>query len=85
MNQHHQSANPHKVGTVGETNEEYGGDVMNYLLLKILEHTQRPHSMRKMYSSITKTSAALNLWYFHQLCPNIGKIYMLSGVICCSM
>lgn len=40
MHQHHQSANPHIVGTVGETNEEYRGDVMNYLLLEILEHTQ---------------------------------------------
>lgn len=40
MHQHHQSANPHKVGTVGETNEKYGGDVMNHLLLEILEHTE---------------------------------------------
>lgn len=39
MHQHHQSADPHKVGTVGETNEEYGGDVMDHLLLEVLEHT----------------------------------------------
>lgn len=61
MQQHHQSANPHKVGTVGETDEEYGGDVMNYLLLEILEHTRRPHSMRKRYSSKSETSAAPRL------------------------
>ncbi|TNN89336.1 hypothetical protein EYF80_000624 [Liparis tanakae] len=28
MHQHHQSANPHIVGTVGEPDEEYGGDLM---------------------------------------------------------
>lgn len=39
MHQHHNSANPHEVGTVGETDEAYGGDVMNHLLLEILEHT----------------------------------------------
>lgn len=39
MHQHHQSANSHIVGTVGETNKEYGGNVMNYLLLEILEDT----------------------------------------------
>lgn len=40
VHQHHQSANPHIVGTVGETDEEYGGDVMNDLLLEVLEHTR---------------------------------------------
>lgn len=40
VHQHHQSADPHKVGAVGETNEEYGGDVMNHLLLEILERTR---------------------------------------------
>lgn len=39
MYQHHQRADPHIVGTVGETNKEYGGNVMNYLFLEILEHT----------------------------------------------
>lgn len=38
MYQHHQRANPHIVGTVGETNKKYGGNVMDYLLLEILEH-----------------------------------------------
>lgn len=36
MDQHDQSTDPHEVGTVGEANEKYGGDVMNHLLLKIL-------------------------------------------------
>ncbi len=48
VHQHHQSANPHKVGTVGETNEEYGGDVMNHLLLEILEHT-REHTQTTQF------------------------------------
>lgn len=39
MQQHNNSANSHKVGTVGETDEAYCGDVMNHLLLEILEHT----------------------------------------------
>lgn len=39
MYKHHQRTNPHIVGTVGETNKKYGGDVMDNLLLEILEHT----------------------------------------------
>lgn len=39
VQQHHESANPDKVGTVGKTNEEYGGDMMNHLLLEVLQQT----------------------------------------------
>lgn len=38
VNQHHQSAHPHIVGNVGETDENYGGNMMNYLLPEILKH-----------------------------------------------
>lgn len=41
MYQHNQCTNPHIVGTVGETNKKYGGNVMDYLLLKILEHIHK--------------------------------------------
>lgn len=54
MHQHHQSANSHIVGTVGETNKENGGNVMNYLLLEILEDTettQREKNVRDLSSS----------------------------------
>lgn len=38
VDQHHQSAHPHIVGNVGETDENYGGNMMNHLLLEILKH-----------------------------------------------
>lgn len=52
MQQHHDSANPHEVGAVGETNEAYGGDMMNHLLLEILEHTCNwEQSVRRKYGN----------------------------------
>ena len=36
MHHHHKRAHPHKVGAVGEADEEYGGDVVNHLLLEVL-------------------------------------------------
>ena len=43
--QHHQRANPDEVGTVGEGDEEYCGDVMDHLLLEVL-NTHRDHTVR---------------------------------------
>lgn len=65
MHQHHQSPNPHKVGTVGETNEKYGGDVMNHLLLEILKHTEA--TQHGGGACIGNTSAALHL----RACPPV--------------
>ena len=53
VHQHHQRANPHIVGTVGETDEEYGGDVMNYLLLEVLERTHE-HTQTTQYEEDEK-------------------------------
>ena len=77
MHQHHQCANPHKVGTVGESDEEYGGDVMNHLLLEILEHTETTQCEEdEQFSS--SPSAVLFLYQV------LGRqIYMMSEVICC--
>lgn len=64
MHQHHQSANPHKVGAVGEPDEEYGGDVMDDLLLEVLEHTHEHTETTQCEEDmqcITNTSAALHL------------------------
>lgn len=41
VHQHHQCANSHIVAAVGEADEEYGGNVMDYLLLEILQHMCR--------------------------------------------
>lgn len=52
MQQHHKSANSDKVGTVGETDEAYGGDVMNHLLLEVLQHTYKwTQSVRRKYGN----------------------------------
>lgn len=40
MHKHNKRAHPHKVGAVGEADEEYGGDVVNHLLLEVLWWTQ---------------------------------------------
>lgn len=40
MHKHNKRAHPHKVGAVGEADEEYGGDVVNHLLLEVLWRTQ---------------------------------------------
>lgn len=40
MHKHHKRAHPHKVGAVGEADEEYGGDVVDHLLLEVLRRTR---------------------------------------------
>lgn len=83
MHQHHQSANPHIVGTVGETDEEYGGDVMNDLLLEVLEGTHRPHNMKEMYRSITRPLGCGLESVMSRVQVLARQMYMLSGVISC--
>lgn len=52
VQQHHKSTNPDKVGTVGETDEAYGGDVMNHLLLEVLQQTDKwTQSVSKKYGN----------------------------------
>lgn len=88
VHQHHQSANPHKVGTVGETDEEYGGDVMNHLLLEILEHTHE-HTETTQYEEDARQrnrelSSSPSVALFISCVQALGcQIYTMSGVICC--
>lgn len=82
MQQHHQSANSHKVGAVGETNEEYGGNVMNHLFLEILEHTKTTQYEDDIQHNHDFSRSTVCLWSCSSFQLWAQQIYVMPGVIC---
>lgn len=66
VQQHHESTNSDKVGTVGETDEADGGDVMNHLLLEVLQHTDKwTQSVSRRYSNNIRATTRKSVQDFY--------------------